>query len=213
MVAGCGLVDDGTGAAVKETACNSPYFEYKQGDCCLDKNTNSICDSDEDSTETTTETTETTTETTETTTETTETETETTEVEITVDDECTDTTYFECLTSYITKDELFFKLKVRRDGYTHLNKISALGCEKTFIDKDKANQGFQVHTETVISIPCKKATPGDEFDNFDYVLEYIFYPKVGMDADTGDWTGKERFPMRSTGKISGTTRNEPKKIY
>ncbi|MFH2020593.1 MAG: hypothetical protein ABIJ34_04215 [archaeon] len=30
-------------------ACNSPYLEYKKGDCCLDANQNKICDSDESS--------------------------------------------------------------------------------------------------------------------------------------------------------------------
>ncbi|MDP6642246.1 MAG: hypothetical protein QGF74_02630 [Candidatus Nanoarchaeia archaeon] len=40
-------------ACVKETVikessfCKDPYFEYKEGECCLDKSNNSICDKDE----------------------------------------------------------------------------------------------------------------------------------------------------------------------
>jgi len=40
-------------ACVKETVikessfCKSPYFEYKEGECCLDEGNNSICDKDE----------------------------------------------------------------------------------------------------------------------------------------------------------------------
>lgn len=30
-----------------KSICNDPYFEYKEGECCLDSNNNSICDKDE----------------------------------------------------------------------------------------------------------------------------------------------------------------------
>ena len=30
-----------------KTSCNAPYFEYQTGQCCLDSNSNSICDTDE----------------------------------------------------------------------------------------------------------------------------------------------------------------------
>ena len=30
-----------------KSVCKTPYFEFKKGDCCLDKNSNSICDADE----------------------------------------------------------------------------------------------------------------------------------------------------------------------
>ena len=32
-----------------ETVCNPPYFEFKQGECCLDEDDNKICDRDEES--------------------------------------------------------------------------------------------------------------------------------------------------------------------
>jgi len=32
----------------EEPFCTSPYFEYKKGECCLDANSNNICDTDED---------------------------------------------------------------------------------------------------------------------------------------------------------------------
>ena len=36
------------GSAVKSNVCESSYFEFKSGKCCLDKNANYICDSDEE---------------------------------------------------------------------------------------------------------------------------------------------------------------------
>ncbi|MAG47976.1 hypothetical protein CL617_05195 [archaeon] len=37
----------GSVVEVDEPFCNTPYIEYKQGDCCLDANGNNICDSDD----------------------------------------------------------------------------------------------------------------------------------------------------------------------
>ena|SRR3989344_1577277 len=34
-------------ACVEKPLCTQPYFEYKQGECCLDENNNKICDRDE----------------------------------------------------------------------------------------------------------------------------------------------------------------------
>lgn len=35
------------GNVVKEPTCKSPYIEFKAGECCLDQNSNSVCDNDE----------------------------------------------------------------------------------------------------------------------------------------------------------------------
>jgi hypothetical protein len=32
---------------VQESLCKTPYFEWKKGECCLDKNSNQICDNEE----------------------------------------------------------------------------------------------------------------------------------------------------------------------
>jgi hypothetical protein len=211
-ISGCGS-DDGaevTGKAV-DSICNAPYFEFKSGECCLDKNANSICDSDEDIVEEVVE--EVKTEEVATTTTTATATTEVEEVTITVDDACTDTTYFECKASYVSKDEIFFKFETRRDGYTHLRKLSVAGCEREFAEKDKSSQGYPIRTNVIASVPCSKNTPGDELKDLDYVLTYVFYPLSGIDSDTGEWGSKiARALQSSTGKISGTTRNEPKKI-
>ena len=204
-ISGCGSKDGSevTGEAVA-SVCNSPYFEYKAGECCLDKNSNSICDSDEAIVEEVKE---------ETTTPTpTETTTTTEEVEITLNDACSDTSYFECKASYITKDEVFFKFETRKDGYTHLEKLSVNGCEKEFAIKEKSSQGYQIRSNIVVSIPCTKNTAGNELSDVDYVLNYKFYPVSSIDAASGEYEGVERFMQSSTGKISGTVRNEPKKI-
>tara|TARA_Y100000310_G_scaffold343572_1_gene451862 strand:- start:785 stop:1480 length:696 start_codon:yes stop_codon:yes gene_type:complete len=206
-ISGCGDKDDVTGAAVKDSVCNAPYFEYKQGDCCLDKNANSICDSDEDIVEEAT---------TETATEEVTVEapavTEVEEVEITLDDACTDTTYFECKSSYITKDEVFFKFETKRDGYTHLRKLSVTGCEKEFSEKSKSSEGYGIRSSVIIGIPCSKNSLGTEVKDTDYVVDYVFYPASGLDSDTGEWSGKPRNIQRSSGKLSGTVRAEPKKV-
>ncbi len=34
-------------AKKEESLCKTPYFEYKTGECCLDINSNQICDNDE----------------------------------------------------------------------------------------------------------------------------------------------------------------------
>ena len=50
LISACTDTKTPTGNIVKEpekTACNKPYFEFRENDCCLDKNDNSICDSDE----------------------------------------------------------------------------------------------------------------------------------------------------------------------
>jgi hypothetical protein len=204
-----------SGNVVKDSVCNAPYLEFKSGECCLDTNSNSICDSDETivEEEVTEEVAEAKTEEAKTEETTTEAAPETKEVEITIQDSCTDTTYFECKSSYVSKDEVFLKLKTRRDGYTHLKKISSLGCEQEFADKSKAGDGYVINSEFVVSIPCLKNSPGDEIDDADIVLDYIFYPITGIDPNTGKWDSEiERALQRSTGKISGTVRNEPKKI-
>ena len=203
-----GCDDSGpTGSAV-ETVCNTPYFEYRVGECCVDKNANSICDSDETIVE------ETPTETVEEVVEEVVVKEPVEEVEITVEDACTDTTYFECIASYITKDEVFLKLKTRRDGYLHLRKISALGCLQEFAPKERANQGYQIRSDLVLSSRClNPLISGTEIKDADYVLEYVFYPDDAfLNQITGEWEGQERSLQKSTGKISATIRNEPKKI-
>lgn len=209
ILSGCTSEDVTTGSIVKELICNASYFEYKEGECCLDKNANSICDTNESIVEEVTATEETKTETI----SEPEPEPGVKEVKITVDDACADTTYFECLASYITKNEVFFKLKARKEGYIHPKKISVLDCEKTFADKDKASQGYAANSELVVLVPCTKNSLGQEIKDKDYIIEYIFYPASGIDSSTGEWKLEyQRGLQISTGKISGTVRSEPKII-
>lgn len=201
LISGCGNgPEDATGSAVA-SVCNAPYFEFKAGECCLDQNSNSICDSDETAVKEET---------------TTETVTKSDEVEITLSDSCTDTTYFACDASYITKDEIFFKLETKSrtgPGFLHLQGISALGCEKEFLEKSKAIEGYPIGTEILVSLPCVKFSAGEEVEDAEYTLEYIFYPDEGfINAQTGEWEGTTRNLQKSSGQISGTVRNEPKKI-
>ncbi len=206
LITGCSWSSDTAGSVVKESVCNSPYFEFKTGECCLDQNSNKICDKDETATPAVPAVAE------PAPVETPVAEPVEEEIKIILEDSCSETTYFECLASYITDKEVFFKLRTKRDGFTHLKKISVLGCEKTFVDKEKSSQGYTIRSDVLVSLPCLKLTAGDEIKDADYTIEYIYYPQIGIDSDTGEWGGKPRALQISTGKISGTVRNEPKKI-
>ena len=201
IISGCGKgAEEATGSAV-ESVCKSPYFEFKVGECCLDQNANSICDSDEKPAEEVVIVEETVV------------APETEEVEITLEDSCTDTTYFECVASYITKDELFIKFETRREGFVHLKSVSSMGCKKDFADKNKAIEGYPIRTDVLISLPCQKYELGDEVQDAEYVLEYVFYPDDGfVNPSTGEWEGTPRNLQKSSGQVSGTVRSEPKKI-
>ena len=48
VITGCGNKES-TENIVTEVTCSSPYFEYKTGECCLDKDSNRVCDTDEKS--------------------------------------------------------------------------------------------------------------------------------------------------------------------
>ena len=201
IISGCGKdTEKATGSAVA-SVCNSPYFEFKAGECCLDKNTNSICDSDETIEEVKEDVVAE---------ETAPVAAE--EVEITLEDSCTDTTYFECVTSYITKDELFLKLKTKREGFTHLKGISAMDCKKDFTTKSKAIDGYPIRTDILVSLPCQKYEVGDEVKDVEYSLEYVFYPDDIFINANGEWEGTPRNLQKSSGQVSGTVRSEPKKI-
>ena len=199
IINGCG--DNTTGAAVKAPVCNTPYFEFKTGECCLDTNANSICDSDEPAAVAEKPTIE---------------ETAPAEpkvLEITVEDSCTDTTYLECDASYLTKDEVFFKFRAKRDGFLHLKKASVLGCSIDFSDKTKATDGYQIRSDILVSVPCRNYEPGKEIESSEYTIEYIFYPNDGfINPSTGEWEGTIRNLQKSSGEISGTVRSEPKKL-
>ncbi len=202
IINGCSdsVEDKTTGAVVKEPLCNAPYFEFKTGECCLDSNSNRICDSDEQAVVAEEPAQE-------------EVPTEPKEIEITLKDSCTDTTYLECDASYLTKDEVFFKFKTKREGFLHLKKVSALGCLVDFPDKTKATDGYVIRSDILVSIPCKIYEPGKEVEGSEYTTEYIFYPDDGfINPSTGNWEGAPRNLQKSSGQISGTVRSEPKKL-
>jgi ABC-type Fe3+-hydroxamate transport system substrate-binding protein len=49
LISGCSNQGNITGNVVKEIefSCNHPYIEYKTGECCVDENSNGICDEDD----------------------------------------------------------------------------------------------------------------------------------------------------------------------
>lgn len=178
-----------TGATIKELGeeiiCNSPYIRYAET-CCLDKNSNNMCDEDETNQEKIPQPQETT----------------------TIKDSCTDTTYFDCWGSYITKNEILLRLKAKRDGYNIIRKIEfpSIGCKKEFepIPKD---QGLEIREIIEIKIPCKISTT--YFKDLTYNVESIYYPASG---DTTEWLGGTRGLIISSGTISGTVLEKPPEI-
>ena len=171
--------DTPTGSAVKEKekeiVCNAPYIRHGD-DCCLDENTNGVCDDDEEI-----------------------------PVTVAVADACSDTTYFECLSSYITNDNVFFRLKAKREGYVHLKKIGLPGfnCYMTFTEKDIL-QGTKIRGVTDVVVPCK--IDKEILENIPYDLQLMFYPQD--DIDDGSYLTKNRGVILSESTMSGTVRSE-----
>ncbi len=183
MGAGC-EEQSATGAVVmdpqKEVVCDSPYIRHGE-DCCLDKNFNNICDEDE--------------------------KTEFPEPQITtiVEDACTSTTYFDCWGSYITKDEIYLKLRANHEGYNVIRKIElpSIGCEKEFEPIPK-EQGLEIRDIIEVRIPCKISTT--YFKELEYTINSVYYLTSG---DTTEWLGKEtRGTIISSGTLSGTVRDK-----
>jgi len=55
FISACSNANTPTGNVILEpekSVCNKPYFEFKNNECCLDKDDNSICDKDEQTVET-----------------------------------------------------------------------------------------------------------------------------------------------------------------
>ena len=163
----------------QEIVCNFPYIRHAD-DCCLDKNSNDICDSDE---------------------------TIIPEPQPSTDvaDSCSDTTYFDCWGSYITKDEIFLKLKAKRDGYNVIRKVEfpSINCEKEF-DPIPREQGLEIRESIEIKIPCKISTTS--FKDLSYEVSLIYYPASG---DTTEWLDVGRGLIKNSGTLSGSVRDSP----
>lgn len=162
-----------------EIICNPPYMRFADS-CCLDKNSNDICDSDE-------------------------TIIPEPQPSIEVADSCSETTYFDCWGSYITQDEIFLKLKAKRDGYNVIRKIEfpSINCEKEF-DPIPKEQGLEIRESIEIKIPCKISTTS--FKDLSYEISLIYYPSSG---DTTEWLGVERGLIKNSGTLSGSVRDFP----
>ncbi len=191
LLSGCLEQQPITGSAIAETQekiiCNQPYIRHAET-CCLDKNSNNICDNDEAEEEKIPEP----------------------QSSTTIQDYCSPTTYFECWGSYITKDEIFLKLRAmskRGDGTSVIKKIKfpSIGCEKKFepIPKD---QGLKMGEILEVKIPCKISTT--YFKDLPYEIEFVFYAV----SDTTEWLNIEKGIITNSGTISGTVRNQPPEI-
>ena len=162
-----------SGAGCEKSKCNSPYFEYETGKCCLDKNDNKICDNDEKDYQPV--------------------------QAITVED-CTDNSYFDCTWSYITKEEVQFNLKARKNGIITIEKIELpnLPCSKKF-----DNLVMKYNDEEKITILCNSKK--DSFES-EYIITGEFSEfKSGSKTGTEDYyTSYSKYTTQ--GWISGMIR-------
>ena len=198
-ITGCGNKEVTENSTINtENTCNSPYFEYKTGECCLDKDSNNICDSDEETKEEVTVPVK----------EKEETKTLTTQpVQALTVESCTDTSYFDCTWSYITKDEIQFKLKATKAGVAVIKKIEApnIPCVKDFEDGSIEN-GMKFGDERQINMKCDFRKDSVESD---LNIHITYYDKKGFKDQnvSKQWMGySDPGEITNKGWISGMVR-------
>jgi len=135
-----------TGETIKGVVCNEPYIRYAD-DCCLDQNNNKICDNDEKEDK--------------------KTDSSYQPVQALTVESCTNNQYFDCIWSYMTKEEVQFKLQAKKAGSFVIKKISMpnVPCEKEFEVVDK-EEGLKFDDIVEIHIPCEFKKDSVESDLF-----------------------------------------------
>jgi len=196
VITGCGNKEITGDSVVNITTCNSPYFEYKTGECCLDKDNNRICDSDEEPKEEVTAPVK----------EKEEPKTLTTQpVQALTVEACTDSSYFDCTWSYITREEVQFKLRASRSGSFVLKKISLpnVPCEKEFEEVER-DDGIKYDDVIEVNVKCDFKKDSVESD---LMIKGIFHQWLPKEEDVMN-IGGYRDPISVTAKswISGMVR-------
>jgi len=184
-----------------EPVCNVPYFEYKTGECCLDKNSNQICDNDEKEESPIVSVNDDIKEDEE------SIETAFQPVQALTVESCTDLANFDCLWSYITKDEIQLKLKAKKVGIIIIEKIEIPNVPCTKIYKNiSLENGMKYNDIRQLNIGCDFKKNSVDSDLYIYML---YYPPLGFRNEnvSDKWTGYiEPTKMVSSGWISGMIR-------
>lgn len=172
--------------------CNKPYFEFMKGQCCLDADDNKICDKDETVKEENKE----------------NIEIASQPVQALTSEGCSGTLYyFDCIWSYITKNEIQIKLRGEKESIIVIKKIDVpnVPCGKEFGTSIK--DGIKYGEEKQFNIPCDFKKNSVE-SNLDFYV--TIYPREGFKNGnfSEEWTG---YPVPSKdlklkGGISGMVR-------
>ncbi len=185
FVAGCStteypIVDYGS------IICSSPYFEFKAGECCLDENSNQVCDSEE-------------------------VEKFPEEQEVNIPDVCQLGTYFDCTDINIKDDPvtggfIMFDLKFKKFGAAVVTKIDLpkLGCSYTN-DQWDIDDGVRQSPKSFY-IPCsfKGETLTSNFADSEMVVDVVHFDEVRQGKDSA-WSGTyDVKKVTITGHISGS---------
>ena len=177
----------------KEPLCNSPYFEYKTGECCLDQDSNKICDNDEKQEENKLYQ----------------------PVQPVITESCTKSTHFQCTWSNINKEEVQIKLKLIGNGIGIIKKIDIPGisCSKEFneitVERGKifeAGVGIRYEEIQQFNLPC---TFNKDFVDSDLIVKMDFYnAKTFKEGNTSNyWMGYEdKEDITETMRITGLVR-------
>lgn len=174
-----------------EFVCNKPYIQVGS-ECCLDKNGDKVCDKDE------------------------QTDIKETEAKKSINpnpvqaltvEYCTGTYYFDCPWSYITKDEVQFKLRATRSGIAIIKRIEIpnVPCTKEF-GNIPLEKGMKYDEIRQFNVTCNFKKNSVDSDVKLYITQY---PIEGFkEGDTSkEWMGyKEPIEMVTILYISGMVR-------
>ncbi|MFH1331863.1 MAG: hypothetical protein ABIH63_01095 [archaeon] len=168
--------------------CGPPYFEFKDGECCLDENSNQVCDVDEI-----------------------QKFPEEEEEAVEIPDSCYLGTYFDCTNINIKKDDVMggfvsFDLTFKKFGAAVVTKIDfpQLGCSYTN-DFWSIDDGVrQTPKSFYIKCPFKGDVLSSGYADSEMVVDIIHYDEVRQGVDSA-WTGV--YDIRNftiTGHVSGS---------
>lgn len=172
------------------TLCTPPYFEYKTGECCLDDNSNQLCDVDEIQ-------------------KFPPEEKESLVVE--VPDSCDLGTYFECSNIVIKDDAVLggyisFDLTFKKFGSAVVTKIDfpELGCSKTFSQWSIDDGVRQVSKPFSVECKFKGDALANRFADSQMVLDVVHYDEVRQGIDSA-WAGTyDVKKITVVGQVSGS---------
>ncbi len=190
FAAGCSESIPAPGQVVEErevpALCDQPYFEYKAGECCLDENSDQVCDIEE-----IVKVPE--------------------EAKVEIADTCTVTNSFDCSNINIQDDKIYggfisFDLTFKKYGAAVITNIDfpELGCsyEKKQWSIDDGVR--QAPTSFYIRCPFSGNIVSKGVAESDMVISFVHYDEVRQGAESA-WTGVYDIKkVTTTGHVAGS---------